>query len=71
MHWHMRAELMSSSIGSVEELDELIEALNPRGIRESELKERLNNEHEFIVKNLRKFNANVERQLKIEQVKKI
>lgn len=51
-----------SYFGTVEELDSLIASLNPRGLRESELKERLANERERLARNLKKFN-NVETKL--------
>jgi len=43
-----------SYFSTVEELDTLIESLNVRGIRERELKEKLNLERERILKSLKK-----------------
>ena len=40
---------------TIEEVDEIIERLNPRGIRESELADKLSSERDKIAKNLRKF----------------
>ncbi len=44
-----------SYIGTIEELDALIESLNPRGVREGELKDKLLSEHEVMSKNINKF----------------
>ena len=49
-----------SYIGSAEVLDKFIDALNPRGIRESELKDKLVGERDAIVKDLRSFNVQIE-----------
>ena len=55
-----------SYISNPDDLDLFIEALNSRGFRESELKEKLSNERETLVKNLKKFNVDVERKLQIK-----
>ena len=55
-----------SYIGNVEELNKFIEALNPRGVRESELKDKLTTERDAIVKHLKKFNADIERSLMLD-----
>ena len=55
-----------SYISNPDDLDLFIEALNSRGYRESELKDKLSNERETLVKNLKKFNADVERKLQIK-----
>merc|ERR550534_1095018 len=49
-----------SYIGSADVLDKFIDALNPRGIRESELKDKLVGERDAIVKDLRSFNVQIE-----------
>jgi hypothetical protein len=49
-----------SYIGSAEELDKFIDSLNPRGVRESELKEKLVSERDAIVKDLKSFNVQIE-----------
>ena len=49
-----------SYIGSAEVLDRFIDALNPRGIRESELKDKLVSERDAIVKDLKSFNVQIE-----------
>ena len=49
-----------SYIGSAEVLDKFIDALNPRGIRESELKDKLVSERDAILKNLKSFNVQIE-----------
>jgi bromodomain adjacent to zinc finger domain protein 1A len=41
---------------SVEELDDLIEKLNPRGLREGDLKDKLTFERDKLVRTLKKFN---------------
>ena len=47
----------------VEELDALIDSLNPRGIYESELKERLLADRESLLKKFKKFNNVLDDQL--------
>jgi len=49
-----------SYIGSAEVLDKFIDSLNPRGVRESELKDKLVSERDAIVKDLRSFNVQIE-----------
>ncbi len=57
-----------SYYSSEEELDRLIETLNPRGFRESELRERLLGEKDKLAKNFRKFgNLDIESKLNREQ----
>ena len=55
-----------SYIATTEELDKFIDALNPRGIRESELKEKLQTEREVIAKDMKKFSYEIEPSLKLE-----
>lgn len=45
--------------GSVEELDELIDTLNPRGIRESDLKDKLTTEHDRLTKSIRRLSKDM------------
>ena len=54
-----------SYVSTVEEVDEIIEALNPRGFRESELKDKLLHERESIIKNMKRFNSDMESKLQI------
>ena len=50
-----------SYFSTIEEVDEVIERLNPRGIREAELADKLTFERDGIVRNLRKFHKMGER----------
>ena len=54
-----------SYVGTIEELDEIIDALNPRGFREGDLKEKLKNERNNINKNLKRF-TDIESKIKIK-----
>jgi bromodomain adjacent to zinc finger domain protein 1A len=56
-----------SYFSSIEDVDRLIDALNPRGFRESELKEKLKQERERIAKNLRRFGPDTERRLNLAE----
>ena len=46
-------------------MDQIIEALNPRGFRESDLKEKLLHERDSIIKNMKKFDSDLESKLQI------
>ena len=50
---------------TVDEVDQIIEALNPRGFRESDLKEKLLYERDSIIKNMKKFDSDLESKLQI------
>ena len=50
-----------SYFSTIEEVDEVIERLNPRGFREAELADKLTFERDGIVRNLRKFHKVGER----------
>ena len=51
---------------TVEEVDQIIEALNPRGFRESELKDKLVYERDSIIKNMKRYNSDIESKLQIK-----
>ena len=55
-----------SYFASVEELDNLINSLNTRGFRESELRDKLANEREKLTKNLKTFAIEIEPKLNQE-----
>ncbi len=57
MHSTILPKTHWSFYSTVDELDELIESLNVRGIREHELKEKLVHERDRIVKSLKKAPA--------------
>ncbi len=52
-----------SYFNSIEEVDALISSLNPRGFREKELKERLDNERAGLARAFKKFNSSIEAKL--------
>merc|ERR1711997_255464 len=54
-----------SYVSTVDEVDQIIEALNPRGFRESDLKEKLLHERDSIIKNMKKFDSDLESKLQI------
>jgi len=52
-----------SYYGTVEEVDALIDGLNERGVRESDLKEKLRSERDRLVKNLKRVTGGVKNKL--------
>ena len=58
-----------SYISTVEDFNSFIESLNPRGVRESDLREKLISEKDAIIKDFRKFSNDIEPFINVDEKK--